>query len=131
MSAPDPEELARKTLDLWQDQLAALAGDPEAGATMARLMALAAAGPAAALQIFSQAFGGTGNGKSDEAGGRGAAAGATAAAASSQPGEPQLDAIEQRLAAIEQRLAALERAAGATRQGPRARGGKGRSRSPR
>ena len=47
MSAPDPDELARKTLDLWQDQLAALAGDPETGAAMVRLMSMAALGPAA------------------------------------------------------------------------------------
>ena len=59
MSAPDLEELARKTLELWQDQLSALAGDPEAGAAMVKLMTMAAVGPAAAMRAFAEAIGGS------------------------------------------------------------------------
>jgi hypothetical protein len=59
MPVPDADELARKTLELWQDQLSALAGDPEAGAAMVKLMTMATMGPAAAMKVFSEAVGGS------------------------------------------------------------------------
>ena len=42
----DLDELARRYLDLWQDQMSALAGDEDFADTMGRIMA---AGPLAAL----------------------------------------------------------------------------------
>jgi hypothetical protein len=131
MSAPDPEELARKTLDLWQDQLAALAGDPEAGAAMARLFSFAALGPAAVMRAFAEAAGGSLEPNERAGGGqeRGGAkaAGAEAAAAPSQPGHDRLARLERRLDELERRLAELEGSAGRAR--PKASGRSGKSRS--
>ena len=118
MSAPDADELARKALELWQDQLAALAGDPEAGAAMARLVGLAALGPAAAMRAFAEAMGGLAapNGAGEQNRGNApAAAGAPPAAVASRPGDDRLSSLERRLDQIERRLAALERDPGGPR----------------
>jgi hypothetical protein len=130
MSAPDPDELARKTLELWQDQLAALAGDPETGSAMVKLMSLAALGPAAAMRAFAEAGGGS-VGTDGAAGGErqagAVAAGSTAVAAASGAGDDRLARLERRLDELERRLAELERPARRARGGTG--GGRGKARS--
>src|SRR5687767_4725095 len=134
MSAPDPDELARKTLELWQDQLAALAGDPVAGTAMARLMSMAALGPGAVLRAFAEAAGGS-LGPDGATGGEGragdAAAGSAAAAAASGAGDDRLARLERRLDELERRLADLEGTPGRARGGAGAGSGKARSRTAR
>lgn len=102
---PDLASLAKRYLDLWQEQLIAMAADPELADSMARLLAgLVPPG-------YRQWPAGAGL----DAGAPGAAA---AAAASRERGD-RLDDLARRLAAVEGRLAALE--AGVQRGGERAR----------
>ena len=133
MPVPDADELARKTLELWQDQLSALAGDPEAGAAMVKLMTMATMGPAAAMKVFSEAVGGSlrPNGVTGIQQPSKPAAGPSAAAPASGPGDDHLSGIERRLAEIERRLAALEGSAGRTGSHAGRGGRKPRSRPPR
>ena len=133
MSAPDADELARKTLELWQDQLSALAGDPETGAAMAKLMTMATLGSAAAMKALAEAVGGSlkPNGAAVIQQPNEPAAGATAAAIASGAGDDRLSGLERRLAEIERRLATLEASAGPARSRPGRRSRKPRSRSPR
>ncbi len=133
MSASDPDELARKTLELWQDQLAALAGDPEAGAAMAKLMAMALVGPAAAMRAFAEAIGGSLNPDGATGGHRGRRpeTGPSAVAAAPESGGDRLSGLEHRLAELELRVADLEGSAGRARGGARGGSRKPRSRPPR
>src|SRR5206468_2822808 len=109
--------LARKTMELWQDQLSALAGDPETGAAMAKLMTMATLGPAAAMKALAEAVGGSlkPNGAAVIQQPNEPAAGATAAAIASGAGDNRLSGLERRLAEIERRLATLEASAGPAR----------------
>ncbi|MEX1205497.1 MAG: hypothetical protein WEB85_09630 [Dongiaceae bacterium] len=123
--APDLDALARRYLDLWQDQVAAVAGDADLIQEMTRLIALigAAAGaaawngrpPAPGPGAVSEAGGG-GDGSASDGAGRaaagGGAAGAAAASASPRRGGDDLARLDRRLAALERRIARLE--AGAT-----------------
>jgi hypothetical protein len=94
---PDLAALARRYVDLWQDQLTAMAADPALAESTARL--LAALVPAGwPPQPRSQ---------DDDAGISSAPRSATAGAASGQR-DRRLDEFAGRLAAIEKRLAALE-----------------------
>jgi hypothetical protein len=132
-NAPELDELARRLLDLWQDQLTAVAANPDLAAQAARLMA-AMPLPGMWLSQLGQMgqAGGTGddltkawtrmtqnwmaqdwskgaphggtNGSQEE---RKPQAGATAAAATSQSRGGDLDELSRRLAGIEQRLAEL------------------------
>jgi hypothetical protein len=129
---PDPQDLARRYLDLWQDQLRAMAADPETMATVGRMLASVAGQPGKNGQEGWQAgasavpnpfalwpmtgamppfapFGGSNPFESVFAAGRsGTEAGSSAAAASSDGGDDQLRELERRLAALEGRLDALE-----------------------
>ena len=91
---PDLAELAKRYVDLWQDQLMAIAGDPALADSMMRLFMAASpwASPAGA------------------SGERGAAAasGAAAAAAATVERDRRLAELARRLAALDRRLAALE-----------------------
>ena len=85
MAEPPPlDELARRLLDLWQQQLSAWATDPQ----LARHMG-------AWLEAWGKS-GGT------------AARWPTAAGAASGGGNLDLERVERRLAAVERRLAELE-----------------------
>ncbi len=146
----DLDELARRYLDLWQDQMTALAGDKEFAETVQRLMttmgmsATAApefwrAWPAtmAGLQATEQTQGASDD-QSRETGPRaptrsaegsaaGTAARTAAPAAASDGGELGLDQLARRLAALEQRIAALEAAGSGRRGGAASKPRKGRS----
>lgn len=125
----DMDELARRYLDLWQDQVSALAADPELGAAVEKLMAGFAAGPAAAWSAWPGILAGLMTGTAvdgqwdgrnskarDEGGadgrfsknGAAPAAGASPAATAPDGGGADLGDIARRLALLEQRLAALE-----------------------
>jgi hypothetical protein len=135
------EDLARRFLDLWQDQMSALAGDPEYTEALSRLLAAmgvaSAEAPAAcrgwpdALSGLLQAAGAPGDHGGDQGndhtrGGaaelaktsRSAAAGAQAAAVEPGDGGSDLDLVLGRLAALEDRIAQLETRAGRARKGP-------------
>ena len=112
---PDMENLARRFLDLWQDQLAAMASDPEAAESLNRLMALA--GPPGAA--FATAYGQNIPGESPAHDGRAQtdsapAPGATAAAPASGDGDGNLGELLRRLGDVEKRLAELESGPGET-----------------
>ncbi len=125
---PDLENLARRFLDLWQDQLAAMASDPEAAESLNRLMALA--GPAGAA--FATAYGQTKPGESPTHDGRAqtdtapeAAPGAKTAAPAPGDGDDNMDELLRRLGDVERRLAELESrpggAGGSSERKPRKR----------
>jgi hypothetical protein len=129
---PDLQDLAKRYLDLWQDQLRAMAADPETMATVGRMLAsvsgkAAPGGPAAGNQAggdtpnpfawwpmtgampgFSPFGGATPFDSVFAAGATGAEAGTPPAAAPSDGGVDQLRELERRLAALEGRLDALE-----------------------
>ena len=127
---PDLDALARQYLDLWQDQLAGMAQDPEVTEMMARTVELMNTNMAA-FTLFAQSALGTATGRPDSTKGNGhdtpasqrrtpaATAGPKAAAAAS--GDPNLDVDEllRRIAALEKRLAALEAGPAKKRGGPR------------
>ena len=111
----DLAALAKRFLDLWQDQLTALAADPQLAAGMTRFLgALPAAFP------FGMADA-TAGAKSR------AARRPEAAAAPSHERGDRLDEFALRLAGLEQRLARLE--SGAAAAGKRA-SGRARKRAP-
>ncbi len=105
--APDLEALAKRFLDLWQDQVAASVADPAMAEWLARFLAVPGGpgvtptmgvspnDPGAFADIFTAM-----------------AAGAAPAAASSGAGDDRLDELLGRLASFEKRLAALESGAG-------------------
>ncbi len=137
--AADLERLAKRFQDLWQEQLAATASDPEFMEMMGKWMGALAAGglrppapppggtpgpldPAAWMATMQQALaaaGATGKDEADDAsaGAPSPKAGAKAAAAASGPGDVGGDELERRLADLEQRVGRLEAGIG----GPRAR----------
>src|SRR5579871_6283958 len=97
---PDLEALARRYLDLWQDQATALAGDAELARQIGQWLSMMQAG----MVNGFQASGAPGTGKSTPP----TAAGPAPAAASSGGGQPRLDELARRLAALEKRLDRLE-----------------------
>ncbi len=95
----DLENLARRFLDLWQEQLAGMAADPEFAASAERI-----------LTTFNT------NEKEGAARDDTADSGATdrppTAGDASGDGDDGLRSIERRLAALEERIAALETGTG-------------------
>src|SRR5258707_2673304 len=124
--APDLTSLARRCLDLWQEQVSALAGDPAVAAEVARLLGLLEGGAAAWWQVVAS------RGKTDGYGAGTATstgpAGSAAAPLSPAAGGDDLARLAARLAALEERLARLE--SGPARK-PRGAGGSARPGRPR
>ncbi|MDJ0951039.1 MAG: hypothetical protein QNJ94_19180 [Alphaproteobacteria bacterium] len=101
---PDLDRLARQYLDLWQDQVAAMAADPSVAEAMSRLLGWTAmAGP-----LWGEPGGGSQQSGRPAGGGAANAAGPAAAAAASDAGGRDLGEFTRRLADLEERLAALE-----------------------
>jgi hypothetical protein len=109
---PDLETLARRYLDLWQEQVAAMAADPEMSDLMARLMQAMMAGPGAAKMPwdFPANQESDGNRPFSSAPPSGGAAPARAA---SDHGDRDVAELRERLAALEAQLGRLEADAGA------------------
>lgn len=146
----DLQDLARRYVDLWQDQMTALASDPDFAeslqkvltsmgvaasglpalwtawpAAMSSMMAAAqpdlqAAARAGAGPVGEREDDGESAGKRKADGQTGATAGAPASAAAPHGGGTDLGVLEERLAALEQRLLALE--GKGRRTGSRAKG---------
>jgi len=142
----DIDELARRYLDLWQDQMTALAGDREFAESLQKLMtAMGTAGDAGATAApeFQRAWMGVMTGQQPgqqtgqppgqptkataDDGTPGRAPGAPAAAAAPDGGSADLDQLARRLAALEERIAALEAGAKPSRGGARSKSRKPRS----
>jgi uncharacterized small protein (DUF1192 family) len=104
---PDIEALARRYLDLWQDQASALAGDAELARQLGRWLTLMQSGMAHAFQEAATT----------------SAPGSQTPAAASGGGQSGLDELARRLALLEERIAGLEAGAGRKRKpaGRRAR----------
>ena len=135
---PDLEDLARRYLDLWQEQLRAMAADPETMESVGRMLSAmggaappAPMNPAAWMSAMGLAppAGGTGGGNPFDAvfanAPQKAADGTAAAAAASDGGGNDLRQLERRLAALEQRIVELESGA----RKPRRRTAKGSRKS--
>lgn len=116
---PDIEQLARRYLDLWQDQAAALVNDPELAGAIGQAYAMASKGLAACVATV-------GSGSPNKKGGanstddRAAAPSkpsttaswsASVAAASGEPSDDSSD-LATRVAALEERVHRLEAALG-------------------
>jgi hypothetical protein len=112
---PNLEALARRYLDLWQDQATALAGDAELTRQVGRWLSMMQAGMAHGFQS-PEAFRSSG----------GTPPGSAPAAAASGGGNARLDEFARRLAAVEKRLDRLEGRAegGSAKPRGRSRGGK-------
>jgi hypothetical protein len=140
----DADELARRYLDLWQDQMSALAADQDFARALQKLMTgmgLAGAAASAPWTAWPTMMAGLAPAPQGDAtadahtrrdseqapGSRRAAPGA--AAAGSAPGgrDADLGELARRLAALEKRLAALEGGARPGRGGPARKPRKGRA----
>jgi hypothetical protein len=106
---PDFDALARRYLDLWQNQLSALSSDRQLTETMARLLATTNASMAAAFETARKAH--------DARHASSGTPGTAAAAAAPADGAADLGQLRARLDALEQRVADLER----RRRKPRAK----------
>ena len=116
--APDLEALAKRFLDLWQEQVAASVADPALADWLARFLAAPNQnGPTSGMTPDAAAFADVFAAMASRS---------PAAAAPCRPGDDRVDQLAGRLAECEKRLAALERAAhgagGAPRKRPRKRG---------
>lgn len=100
---PDMEDLARRYLDLWQENLNALAHDQDAAKVMAQTMAMMSSGAQAFASAAQSAAAAGSDHDHDPTSER-------AAPAAPVDGDPGLDVAElhRRLAALEGRVTALE-----------------------
>src|SRR2546430_16404769 len=118
---PNLEALARRYLDLWQDQATALAGDAELARQVGRWLSMMQAGMAHGFQTFNAPAAGA------RTRGTGPAPGAAAPAAASGGRDHGLDQLARRLAAAERRLDRLEGRAKGGGAKPRRRTRRGKS----
>ncbi|GIK98917.1 MAG: hypothetical protein BroJett029_31260 [Alphaproteobacteria bacterium] len=115
-AAPNPDlaALAERYLDLWQEQMAAMAGESGLVEAMTRLAAQTGAAFTAAVSDAARrgrdAAGG--GGLDGAATGSGNADRAAAGPAPSGNGDGELDRLRRHVAALEERLARLEAGAG-------------------
>ncbi len=131
--APDLEELARRYLELWQNQFASMAADPEFAESMGRMFNLMGAG--ASGSPFDAATTPDPSGpsspepssepSSDPSAGPSSPVGAETAGAASRGGRDDVARLARRVAELEKRLAALEgrmgKPGGGSRRKPRPR----------
>jgi hypothetical protein len=135
--SPDLEALARRYLDLWQDQMAAMAADPELSDTLARLwQTTAAGGPAGWAALWGAAAPNTaatpGAARTSAAGTRDPSAGPTPAAAPPRQRADDVADLARRVAELEVRLGRIEAAlAVAGHDERRGAGARRRARQPR
>ncbi|HVI50730.1 MAG TPA: hypothetical protein VM661_05920 [Candidatus Sulfotelmatobacter sp.] len=113
--APDLQQLARRYMDLWQDQMAAVVNDPKLAESMAQAYTLMTKSAAAIAQATNIKAGdanakGAHEPNTDSPLSSGAASGAAAPAVPSD--EPGLDAavLARRVAELEERVLRLEAA---------------------
>jgi hypothetical protein len=137
---PDLEALARRYVELWQDQVAAAAADPELTEALVRMMQLTGSGLAATTAMWQTLWAGAASRYAAPAAGFGAggrddhdgsarypsvwaapAPGATPAAGASPVGGRDLAELDARLALLEKRLAAMEGGPKPARRRPRKR----------
>ncbi|HLY58112.1 MAG TPA: hypothetical protein VKS60_21295 [Stellaceae bacterium] len=113
---PDLSALARRYVELWQDQLAAVAADPEMADTLARWLKVAGGNVTASAAMWQSLW---------PAHDGAAPPGPASAAAAPADGSGDVAQLSLRLAALEARIAALEagpgRAGGEPFKGPRRR----------
>jgi hypothetical protein len=108
---PDLSALAKRYVDLWQDQLIALAAHPELAEGLARVLA--------AFPFPSVTWPATGPASSHNGNAATAAPRTAPSAAAPGGGDHQLRQLARRLAALEERLSRLE--TGASGGGQRSR----------
>ncbi|MEI9983786.1 MAG: hypothetical protein WDN69_11615 [Aliidongia sp.] len=133
---PDLEDLARRYVELWQDQIAAAAADPELTDALVRMMQVAGSGLAASTAMWQNFWAGTaarytappGEGLHTYDGNRHypsawatPAPGPAPAAGASPVGGDDLAQLHARLAVLEERLAAVETGPRPARRRPRKR----------
>ena len=127
--SPDLEALARRYMDLWQDQLKGLANDRETAEVMARTLELMNAGAQAMAGMAMKATaldGGPENenaARTDKPAAR-PAAGTAPAGAASGAADDGVAELARRLARLERRVAALEAGPGKSGRKPKPRAGK-------
>ena len=120
----DLTDLVKRYLDLWQDQWAAMATDPQTAEALARFQALIGEQQAALAPFLAALGGGWAGPDAQTAGPRDRPATDTPSGAAATPGPSgnglvRLDQLDRRLAAVEARLARLEAGAGvAAEPGP-------------
>src|SRR5262245_46185646 len=129
----DLRALASRYLDLWEDQIAALAQDPALSELFRAWMGLAGMGMAGAGGMaWGLGAGVRVDGRTETKPGAREPQGRPAtAAASSVDRRHDLAGIAERLAALEKRLARLESGSGGRAESPGDRSLKARSRKPR
>ncbi|MBM3565928.1 MAG: hypothetical protein FJX42_07435 [Alphaproteobacteria bacterium] len=99
--APDPEEIARRYMEFWQQHMAGLTRDPQVAEAIAGLFDMMTQGATALARMMTQP------------GTAGSAAGGGKSAADQNR---RLDQLARRVAELEQRVARLEPRAAKRRQ---------------
>jgi hypothetical protein len=132
---PDFKALARRYLDLWQEQVAAMANDPALADVVAQGIAMMTQVPATILQAAAAGASSPTQARAADAGPSSASqsepcqpdsAGAAPVAAAPDGARLDPDGLARRLAAAEERIAALEARLGAGGGKPAAKPGRRR-----
>src|SRR5215470_774783 len=110
---PDLDGLARRYLDLWEEQAIAWAGDATLADSLRLWLGFAGMGPVGATRTGPGGEGDSWHGRGNHIGGPrqpepGAAARSAPAAGASGNGDDDMARLTRRLAALERRLARLE-----------------------